>query len=87
MISIPKEGDDQYQKMQGRLGGAAMEFVLELAHKLNELEARTSPAIVTYEPEEGVPSYSVNPPEEKHAGSQTKAESSDQRLPRSEPGK
>lgn len=70
MIEIPVKGSgDLYEQLQGRFGKAGLEFVLEMAHKLNELEKRLDSAIIPVEWPEI--SSSVNPPEVSHAGSKT----------------
>lgn len=73
MIEIPVKGSELHEQLQGRFGRAGLEYILEMAHKLNELEKRLELPKVDLSGlgESGVtqdvfvpdPLYSVNPPE------------------------
>lgn len=70
MIEIPVKGSELHEQLQGRFGRAGLEYILEMAHKLNELEKRVEPVVIPVDNDIEI-SSSVNPPEVSHAGSQT----------------
>jgi hypothetical protein len=90
VIEIPQPGTTEYEKMQGRLGEAAMEFVLNIARQFNQHVKdgtihKNTP--VVFDDADGVGySSSVNPPEKDHARSTPEIQSHGEGLPRPEPG-
>lgn len=95
MIEMPEKDTQRYEIMLNKLGPTTLGFLLELAEKFNahitdgviHRNLASDFGIKALDPPIEIPSFSVNPPETKHAGEQTKDQGGDEGLPRPEPGK